>query len=126
MIFVVGDIFGQNNLENYGLRTRALLNYSCFSDPNLERLKKINSYTKPKNFYSKKVFTNIIQKKTTLSLFSYSILKPIVVVAPNYYTQNFAFFCKKELQLQKAIKIPFVFRLGSVEICDRLEGKKVK
>ena len=48
---------------------------------------------------------------------SYSIL------SPNYYTQNFGFFCKKELQLEKVTKIPFKFRLGSVQQCDWMEGK---
>ncbi len=40
MIFVVGGVFGQNNLEDYGLKTIALLNYSCWGDANLERLRK--------------------------------------------------------------------------------------
>ena len=42
----------------------------------------------------------------------------------NYNTLGWGFFCKKEWQLEKAVKIPFKFRLGSVEICDRMEGKK--
>lgn len=41
----------------------------------------------------------------------------------NFYTQNFGFFCKKELQLEKVTKIPFKFRLGSVQQCDWMEGK---
>jgi hypothetical protein len=41
----------------------------------------------------------------------------------NYNTLGWGFFCKKEWQLEKAIKIPFKFRLGSVEICDKMEGK---
>jgi hypothetical protein len=53
-----------------------------------------------------------------------SPLPSISIISANYYTQNFGFFCKKELQLQKAIKFPFVFRLGSVEQCNRLEGKR--
>jgi hypothetical protein len=53
-----------------------------------------------------------------------SPLPGISIISANYYTQNFGFFCKKELQLQKAIKFPFVFRLGSVEQCNRLEGKR--
>ncbi len=45
------------------------------------------------------------------------------IIAANYYTSNFGFFCKKELQFEKATKIPFKFRLGSVQQCDWLEGK---
>jgi hypothetical protein len=48
---------------------------------------------------------------------------PIRLVAPNYYAQNLAFFCKKEIQMEKITKIPFRFRLGSIEDVDRLEGK---
>jgi hypothetical protein len=45
------------------------------------------------------------------------------IVSPSYYTQNFGFFCKQELQLEKLTKIPFKFRLGSVQQCDWMEGK---
>jgi len=45
------------------------------------------------------------------------------LISPAYYTQNFGFFCKKELQVEKLTKIPFRFRLGSVQQCDWLEGK---
>ena len=45
------------------------------------------------------------------------------VISNNFYTQNFGFFCKKELQLEKITKIPFKFRLGSVQQVDWMEGK---
>jgi hypothetical protein len=41
----------------------------------------------------------------------------------NFYAKQLPFFCSKELQVQKAVGIPLKFRLGSVEYCDRLEGK---
>ncbi len=46
------------------------------------------------------------------------------VINADYYTQNFGFFCKKELQFEKVAKVPFKFRLGSVQYCDWMEGKK--
>lgn len=48
----------------------------------------------------------------------------VSVISADYYTQNFGLFCKKELQFEKATKVPFKFRLGSVQYCDWMEGKK--
>jgi len=45
------------------------------------------------------------------------------VIAPKFYVNNLGFFCKQEIKFEKATKIPFRFRLGSVEDCDRMEGK---
>lgn len=48
---------------------------------------------------------------------------PVSVISKNYYTNNFGFFCKKEWQFEKATKIPFRFRLGSLQYNDYLEQK---
>lgn len=45
------------------------------------------------------------------------------VINADFYTCNFGFFCKKELQLEKATKIPLRFRLGSLQYNDYLERK---
>ncbi|MBK8522172.1 MAG: hypothetical protein WAT20_09315 [Ferruginibacter sp.] len=45
------------------------------------------------------------------------------VINGDFYTCNFGFFCKKELQFEKATKIPLRFRLGSLQYNDYLEGK---
>ena len=50
---------------------------------------------------------------------------PLRLVSADYYSSNLPFFCKKELQIQKIIKVPFKFRIGSVEEVDRLEGKYI-
>ena len=47
----------------------------------------------------------------------------IPVINADYYSSRLGFFCKKELQFEKIMKLPFKFRLGSVQECDRLEGK---
>lgn len=47
-------------------------------------------------------------------------LKP---VPNNYYTKSFGFFCKQEMKLEKQIKLPVKFRLGSLEYCNYLEQK---
>lgn len=51
-------------------------------------------------------------------------LRPHTIVAQDYYTQHFGIMCKKELALEKATKIPFRFRLGSLQQCNYLEGKR--
>lgn len=48
---------------------------------------------------------------------------PCSVISRDFYTRNFGFFCKKELQFEKATKIPLRFRLGSLQYNDYLEQK---
>ena len=43
---------------------------------------------------------------------------------PDFYAKQLGFFCKEEIKFDKVTKIPVRFRLGSVEQCDRLEGKR--
>lgn len=62
----------------------------------------------------------------TLSIIKYSktttIFQPFL--SPNYYSTQLGFFCKQEIIFEKNAKIPFKFRLGSIEECDRMEGKR--
>lgn len=48
---------------------------------------------------------------------------PISIIRNDQYTQNFGFFCKKELQFEKSTHIPLRFRLGSLDYCNKLEQK---
>ncbi len=50
--------------------------------------------------------------------------KPSPILPANFYCTQLGFFCKKELKLESATKIPFRFRVGSLQYNDWLEGKK--
>ncbi|MEO6329006.1 MAG: hypothetical protein ABIO55_08745 [Ginsengibacter sp.] len=46
------------------------------------------------------------------------------IITSNYYTQHLGFVCKKEIALEKITNIPLRIRLGSLQQCNYLEGKK--
>ncbi len=47
----------------------------------------------------------------------------VKTVPAAFYYNSIGFFCKKELQVEKALKFPVKFRLGSVAYTDEMEGK---
>ena len=48
---------------------------------------------------------------------------PVRLLAQDFYSTNLSFFCKKEIQVEKITKVPFRFRLGSLDYVNTLEGK---
>ncbi len=50
-------------------------------------------------------------------------LQNSLILSPAFYSTQLGFFCRQEIKVDKLTKISFRFRLGSVEACDRLEGK---
>lgn len=76
------------------------------------------------NLKNKLIFLNYhvplatkIDKKTL----PYYLKSPI---PENFSTLSYGFFCRKELAIEKATKIPLRFRLGSLEQCNYYEGKR--
>ncbi len=49
---------------------------------------------------------------------------PVSGIPSNFYSCNLSFFCKQEKKFESVTKIPFKFRIGSVQYCDWMEGKK--
>jgi hypothetical protein len=48
--------------------------------------------------------------------------KPTSLIPPDFSIQHFGFFCRQELNMHQR-HIPISFRLGSMEYCNRMEGK---
>ncbi|MDQ3396100.1 MAG: hypothetical protein M3512_18600 [Bacteroidota bacterium] len=50
--------------------------------------------------------------------------KSIKTIPSDFYVKGLGFYCKKEWQFQKTIKLPLFLRLGNKDYVDFLEGKK--
>ena len=73
--------------------------------------------------FSNKFQRYYIQKKKD-TVCSDKTIPVVMQLKGDYYSSRLGFFCKQEIKLEKATKIPFKFRLGSVQYCDWMEGKR--
>ena len=114
MIFVAGGAFCQNSAIKIA-SDKSLFNVK---EPYLSN-NKIAYHNYFQNSKSKKQAQAVINTKSVISLNPVSCSD----INADFYTQNFGFFCKKELQFEKVTKIPLRVRLGSLEYNNYLEGK---
>jgi hypothetical protein len=80
---------------------------------------------KPAVFQKNPVSGPGLMPQKTTALYTPSLAQKTVsaVISADYYTRHFGYFCKKELQFEKATSIPLRFRLGGLDYVNKLEGK---
>lgn len=99
-----GKIFGQENMAD-------------ISTPKL---------SKTATYITKMPYKTTFVSKYFLNDESAGSGKPIIslkIISPSFYSCNLGFICKKELQLEKVVVVPFRFRLGSLAYVNYLEQK---
>lgn len=71
---------------------------------------------------------NLVPKMSVyVDSFSIKFLKPSffsAFIPHNLYSSRLGFICRQEIKMDRITKVQFRFRLGSVEQCDWLEGKR--
>ena len=91
----------------------------------ISSLRAQHAFKKPSNHFG---FDNVNQlyrmPETSFNKENVFTPRSFAAIPQNYYTQHFGIMCKQELAIEKATKIPFRFRLGSLQQCNYLEGKK--
>jgi hypothetical protein len=97
--------------------------FVCFKS-NGQTVNQIASSQKPyaTNHSSMKFAANSAGSADTIHLIGHQTA-PFAFMSANYYTNSLGFFCKKEIEMEKALKFPVKFRLGSVAYTDKMEGK---
>ena len=114
MIFVVSVAFCQNTEE------KVLLGRDIFTaKPAFTSYKTINYHHSIPKVISRVHPQPVLTARPVIKLNPLSCS----IINADFYTRNFGFFCKKELQFEKATKIPLRFRLGTLQYNDYLEGK---
>jgi hypothetical protein len=80
-----------------------------------------NKYASVKEYLNNSKWEGMPERQTWIGIQNFFSCR--VLVTADFYTRNFGFFCKKELQLEKVTRVPLRFRLGSLQYNDYLEQK---
>lgn len=104
LLIFQGDVLGQQNLKKFPQIEASTITGTNSFMPGIIKL--------PAKKYFKKDDDNPIQSKNLLK-----------ALPADWYSTHLGFFCKKELQLEKMIAVPFRFRIGSLDYVNYLEQK---
>lgn len=63
-------------------------------------------------------------RRPTLPFISLPCMNTNPPFKQNSYNEHLAFFCRKQWEFEKATRIPLRIRMGSLQQCNFLEGKK--
>ena len=74
-------------------------------------------------FSQKSVAQYSLKPLDSLQVINRTAINKTLSINSSYQVLGWGFFCKKEWQLEKATKIAFKFRLGSIDACNKYEGK---
>ena len=102
-----------------------ILILSCvFSSAQTNTSLKLNYNISPVKNKLKAPDTAIHFMSSSMSLLNRDVenLKP--PVSEDFSTCTYGFFCREELKIEKATRVPIRFRLGSLAQCNYYEGKK--
>ncbi len=70
------------------------------------------------------VYTGKLLDSLTFSNIKKSTFVLSAQIPANFYHTQLGFICKKEWKFESATRLPLRFRLGTIQYCDWLEGKK--
>jgi hypothetical protein len=92
-------------------------------------LKAQNSYNFKANrdSFFKKNYSVLKNKSTSFDTARFSlrrITNSKQTISPDFATCKYGFFCKEELKIEKATRLPLRIRLGSLQQCNYYEGKQ--